>query len=244
MKTPSSRSQDGFSLVEMAIVLVIVGLLLGGLMMTLGAQQKVQQAQETRRLLSQAREALFGFAMQTGRLPCPADPALASGVALAGLEQDDTPTGCSGGQTGVLPWATLGLPETDAWGRRFTYRVSASMSRDAWNPADCVPPTAPTAPTVFALCSVADNDVDTTAAPPVSLASDVPAVIVSHGPNGFGASLPTGAVLGGATGGELSNSDGDALFVDGEPTDAYDDMITWLSTPVLMNRMVQSGRLP
>jgi prepilin-type N-terminal cleavage/methylation domain-containing protein len=66
------RGTGGFSLTEMAVVLVIVGLLVGGMMMPLSAQTEFRQRQDTERYLADAREALLGFAIANERLPCPA----------------------------------------------------------------------------------------------------------------------------------------------------------------------------
>src|SRR6266571_3407425 len=62
----------GFTLVELAVVLAIVGLLLGSLMYTLSAQVEQRNFEETRRRLEQARELVLAFAIVNGRLPCPA----------------------------------------------------------------------------------------------------------------------------------------------------------------------------
>ncbi len=53
----------GFTLVEMAIVLVIVGLLLGGLLMPLSAQVEQRRIGETQKALDEIKEALVGFAI-------------------------------------------------------------------------------------------------------------------------------------------------------------------------------------
>lgn len=244
------RMQRGFSLVEVAVVVVIVGFLLAGLMTMLAAQQAAQRSQENRRLMLQAKEALLGFVAINGRLPCPADPTSVSGTAGAGVERAPTATGCTGGTVGVLPWTSLGLPETDAWHRRFTYRVSAFFARTvdptrAASQYGCAsaPPVAPTR-AAFALCTPGDNVVRATAGG-ADLVTDAPAVLVSHGPNGWNAFLPTGSAMA-ASGDadETENGNGDAIFVDKTPTDAYDDATDWLAAPVVMNRAVQSGRLP
>ena len=52
----------GFTLVEIAIVLVIVGLLIGGLLTPLAAQLEQRRGSETQKALDEAKEALFGFA--------------------------------------------------------------------------------------------------------------------------------------------------------------------------------------
>ncbi len=222
------RHHRGFSLVEMAVALLIVGLLLGGLLGTVGALEKRQRSTGTEAQLEEARDALMAFAVANRRLPCPANPATPDTVAGAGLENAPTAAGCTGGASGVLPWATLGLPAGDAWGRRFTYRVSLGFARTA--PA-------------FDLASVGDNVIRNAAG--VVLASAVPAVVVSHGENARGSRGPGGAAApAGADLREQENADGDADFVLESPTDTYDDQVSWLPTPVLAYRMLQAGALP
>ncbi|WP_434513562.1 type II secretion system protein [Dechloromonas sp. ARDL1] len=52
-------SASGFSLVEMAIVLIVFALLAGGMMISLGTQQDIQRTNEVRRQLAEIREALL-----------------------------------------------------------------------------------------------------------------------------------------------------------------------------------------
>lgn len=63
--TPNSYRQaphrDGFTLVEMAIVLLIVTLLLTGLVPTISSQIEQRQRNETRKQLDDIRDALLGF---------------------------------------------------------------------------------------------------------------------------------------------------------------------------------------
>lgn len=223
--TARFRRQRGLSLIEMAVALVIVGFLLGGVVGTVGALQSRQRFTSTQAQLEEIRDALIAFAAVNRRLPCPADPTVADTTAGAGLERAANAGGCVGGSSGVVPWATLGLPETDAWGRRFGYRVSANFARTA--PA-------------FDLASVADNVVRNGSA--VVLASAVPAVIVSHGANARGSYGPGGAASpAGGDARELENGDGDADFVLDVPGDAYDDLVQWVPMTVLAYRMLQSG---
>ena len=63
----SSQIQVGFTLVEMAIVLVIVSLLLTGLVPTISSQIDQRQRNETRKQLDDIRDALLGFAITYGR---------------------------------------------------------------------------------------------------------------------------------------------------------------------------------
>lgn len=249
IRSPASP-QQGFTLVEIAIVLMIVGLLLGGMLVPLSAQMEQQKISTTEKQLTEARDALIGYALANGQLPCPADPATATGQANAGIARTPPCTGAN--SAGVLPWATLGIGETDAWGNRFTYRVSSDFT-DALGTTfgkdpsgnNCVPSPAPTQAT-FALCTAGTLDV-LAAAGGTNVAVDVPAVIVSHGRNGKGAYTQQGAQQpASANTDEQENSDGSAdnNYVSHTPTPDYDDLVTWISNNILFNRMVEAGRLP
>lgn len=62
--------QRGFTLIEMAIVLVIVTILLGGLAIPLSAQIQARRIAETNRTLEEAREAILGYAMSNTTTTC------------------------------------------------------------------------------------------------------------------------------------------------------------------------------
>jgi prepilin-type N-terminal cleavage/methylation domain-containing protein len=131
-----SRHQRAFTLIEILIVLVIVGILIAmALALTRGISAGQKRSVTVNRLAA-ADAALVQFVMQSRRLPCPADGTVASGGANAGVEMRDAATQlCTlPNQTnGVLPWITLGLPEadaTDGWDRRFTFRVSPALAAD------------------------------------------------------------------------------------------------------------------
>ena len=235
----------GFSLVELAVSLAIIALLLAGALIPLSAQIDVRNGADTQRSMESIRDAVMGFAQANGRLPCPANGATPAGTVDtttwatavgAGAEQWDPANNRCYIPFGVVPWTSLGVAETDAWGRRFTYRVAPAfadaISLNTWQsrqnavpgtfPSQFAPftpspadqnPTCPSssppavAPYVlspapalssFALCSLGDIAVwtrgaaTTTAAP---LGTALPAVIISHGKNGFGAWQTTGIQL-------------------------------------------------
>lgn len=98
----------GFSLVELTVVLVVLGLVSILLVRFLMTANEEQREVAGRDLLTRADDALLAFAMVNGRLPCPA---------RAGGGTED----CSVGQLGTLPYATLGLPDANA--RRIRYGV-------------------------------------------------------------------------------------------------------------------------
>ena len=198
----------GFTLAEMAVAVVILAILLFGAMVPFSTQMDIRNVADTRRTMSSILDAIVGFAQANGRLPCPANGATATGLPGAGIEQLSG-NSCSA-TMGVVPWATLGTPETDAWGRRFSYRVSPvfadSAAASTWatstpaSPANqtqpCVPTPPPAAPTTFALCTLGDIALFTRAASASApIGSALPLVFISHGKNGHGAWQITGVRL-------------------------------------------------
>ncbi|MBK9572503.1 MAG: prepilin-type N-terminal cleavage/methylation domain-containing protein [Rhodoferax sp.] len=139
----------GFTLIEMAIALLIMGLLLGGGLTVLSAQIEQQRFKDTERLLVEAREAVIGFALANGRMPCPAsatsagresfctNAAGACGAAIVPPPAAVPAHGrCTNPNDGFLPASTLGFSPVDpagyamdAWGlpqNRLHYAVTAS----------------------------------------------------------------------------------------------------------------------
>ena len=212
----------GFTLTEMAVVLAILALLIGGMILPLSAQQDLRHNAETRKLLSDVADALHGFAASHSAsdgkpyLPCPDT----DGDGVENPPDRSTGNACTLPE-GSLPWATLGLGRQDAWGNTLRYRVSAAFSNSA---------------TGFTLLTPGDLRVCASSTCAVVLGSGLPAVVVSPGKNGAG--TPAGAD-------ELENVDGDADFVQRDAGAAgFDDLLVWLPPSLLTQRMVAAGRLP
>jgi prepilin-type N-terminal cleavage/methylation domain-containing protein len=229
--------QRGFSLVEIAIVLVIVGLMIGGLLTPLTVQMEQRRVADTRRMLEEAKEALVGYAVRHGHLPCPA-------ISAANGEEDRSGYRCTDERRdGFLPWATLGLPKLDAWNRLYRYSVTPAFA-DSGQRFKLITPRDITVYTRDAAGALAY------AAP----AQDIPAVIVSHGANGAGGYSELGvAVAGGGARNddERSNAQSDVNFVarpsSGNPAQQggeFDDIVVWVSPNILFNRMVAAQVLP
>lgn len=111
---------NGFSLIEMAVVLMILGLLLSLFLMPLAASIENERRNETRDRMEEIKEALIGYAIVNGRLPCPDSN-------NDGLEN----SGCaalSSTSTGQLPWLNLGIDGHDSWGRYYAYAVSTNFT--------------------------------------------------------------------------------------------------------------------
>src|SRR4051812_38954815 len=114
MKTILAQKDRGFTLIEIAIVLLIIGLSMGMLLPMSANFIEAQKRQTVRSMLSVVDAALVNFVVQNRRLPCPADGTISSGVANAGVETLVVATGICNPATeinGVVPWASLGISE-------------------------------------------------------------------------------------------------------------------------------------
>ncbi len=125
-------SSRGFSLLEIAIVMVIIGILLTTIGVPLASQVQARRSDETRKILEEAKDAVLGFTVANARLPCPATATslgqesfcVAATGTCAGSETTTIQThgNCSNFYNGFLPSAALGLSGLDSQG----------FLRDAW----------------------------------------------------------------------------------------------------------------
>ncbi len=248
-----SLASHGFTLIELAIVLFIVSLLLGGLLMPYATSVEQREREDTAEALEDIKEALYGHALVNGYLPCPdceTGQACAAGTPDDGIE-DRNGNLCSvtlsaqNTYTGNLPWATLGVPQFDAWEKPFTYSVTDTFSNDA------VP---------FTLTDTGTIDIlDQDGAATARIAQSIPAIVVSHGKDHYVPAQSADQVenyerdanIYGTTNSILTAYSGDNagefVFTDyrllGGNID-YDDMMIWISPFVLKNRMIAAGQLP
>jgi prepilin-type N-terminal cleavage/methylation domain-containing protein len=234
----TARQGAGFSLVEMAIVLVIVGLMLGGLLMPLSMQMEQRRIGETQKAMDDIREALTGFALRNGYLPCPA-------ISNSNGLEDRTGSGCTDGRrVGYVPWATLGVSKLDSWNHLFRYSVTPAFTDSN---------------AFFSLTTARDITVFTRGVNGELLEStapnDVPALVMSFGKNGFRATSDQGIVQADNVSGnqdERDNAGGEGTrFISRPASDAdtsaggqFDDIVSWISPNILYNRMVLAQKLP
>ena len=136
-------NDKGFSLVEIAVVMVILSVLLAIVAVPITTQLNQRRLAETQRLLDLAQQALIGYAAANGRLPCPAtDGTIIGAVNSFGDERFAAGGSAATGQceywTGFLPAVALGLSPLDsqgfmidAWGlqqNRIRYAVWGSTA--------------------------------------------------------------------------------------------------------------------
>ncbi|MDP2825978.1 MAG: type II secretion system protein [Sulfuritalea sp.] len=246
---PESRgapilAQRGFTLVELAIVLFIVTLLLGGMLLPLSAQQDIRARQETEKVLGETRDALLGYVVVNGRLPCPDTDADGAENGSAGA--------CTA-QEGDFPYQTVGTTQSDGWGYRLRYRVSSAFS------------------STISLSSAGDITVITRGDNPATvgttetksannLVTTAPAVILAVGKNGFGgrpAAGGTATPVPAINADEVRNNSGSTKVnrnptsvqatcsdtAEGSPFCEFDDQLVWLSSNTIFNRLVAAGKL-
>lgn len=260
---PVRRREDAFTLVELAVVLMIVALLLSTLMYTLSAQSDQRAREQTQRTLEQAREALIGFAIANGRLPCPAS------AASNGVEAPNGGGDCSNYNDGFLPAVTLGFQPTDAagyavdaWNNRIRYALARNLNPGTCtvphftvrttlkqNGMSCLPSTTEllickstqVGPPVPGSCGTASNAVTNT--------GTVVAIVFSPGKN-FSLAQTAAAANALNNFDEAANLNGDTVYImhTPAPTGAnggeYDDQMVWIPVGVLYGRMASAGVLP
>jgi len=261
----------GFSLVEMAVVLIILGFVLGALLLPLQAQRNQLFQSQTENTLALAKRTLLGYAQTHGRLPCPAT------AASTGIEQPIGGTAACTQAVGFLPAATLGIQPADAqgfaldgWNNRIRYAVTQSSAGGAATP-DFTTNIADNAATplvneadgmnVVGMSNLAPDlrvcassvgitaTVCSAAVPETNyLINNAVAVIYSIGATG------NQAIGGADETANLNDADAngivdDGVFVSHEPRSAadvngeFDHIVTWISPYVLYNAMIEAGQL-
>lgn len=258
--------QRGFSLLEMAIVLLILGLLVGGLIQPFNSQIDISRTKDTEARLNTIQEALNGFIATNGRLPCPAT------AASGGNEAPIGGGACTVPMTGFIPGVLLGLSPLDAsgrvldaWGQPIRYAV-------AYNPAAGISSWITTTdgikinsnltdfgglpaatPGFIKVCRSATGIVAPAYPAPGScgpainaLVNDAIAVVYSTGPNA--SAIATGSD-------EAANPNAivataDYVFVSharsqsSAPNGEFDDIVMWIPRSIFISKLLAAGRLP
>lgn len=214
----SPGQQKGFSLLELAIVLAILGILLSGILIAVSETTENTRRSQTRQQLDNILDAVYGFAQASGRLPCPA-------IAASNGQEN-----CSSSH-GFVPSATIGISGsinddgllTDAWGFPIRYSVFSPLTTEGG-----LASTFPIDPDNQML--IIDSGTDT-------ITDKAAVVIVSTGANG-GTTPPVPSDE------EENINETDIFISTGYSEENFDDIIIWMSPYILYNRLVSAGRLP
>lgn len=233
------KSSKGFNLIEMAIVLLIISALLGGLLVSIGSTREINNRNAAETTMEDISEALYGFAQATGRLPCPATPT------SAGVE-DPVGGGNCARDYGFVPAATLGLSGPvngdsllmDDWLNPYRYSVSSALG-NSYTTANFG------GLTIAQLANSADLRVCSAPDCATVLANNLPAVIISLGANW--ASFTSAEEV--ENSGERTVSGyrlpDDTDFVStGYNETLFDDLLNWVSPNILVSRLIAAGQRP
>jgi prepilin-type N-terminal cleavage/methylation domain-containing protein len=248
--------ERGFSLVELSVVILIIGIV-----MTMGigawtANLENQALAATAQRQTAIRDALAGYLRRNGRLPCPDNDFTAPDGIENRTTANDPTTACAT-RFGILPYVTLGLARDavrDGWGNFFSYHVSNNANAPAasgnWSDNRDWTTSANFRPGNTGTLTLNDRN-GVTVTP---LATNVVAVIVSHGRNGFGAYSIGGtrSTLPAAGTDELDNTNGtadttyfrrDATTSDAAAGGAFDDQVMSLTANDLLEPLFRDGSL-
>jgi prepilin-type N-terminal cleavage/methylation domain-containing protein len=237
------RQHSGFSLMELAIVLMIIGTLMSGVLVAVSQTAESARVTNARAQLREIEEALYGFAVAYGRLPCPATNASSP----ANYEDTACP------EHGFVPSGTLGLYGSanddgllvDPWKNPIRYSLITTATADNPDFSD-----AADIKTFFNNDFIASGGMFSICETSACVAADkladtVPAVILSLGANWSTYSSADEVLNAGdqAMSGYPIKDDFD--FVSRTYSeDNFDDQIVWLSPYVVFGRLVEAGQLP
>ena len=209
------RNNRGFSLIEMAIVMVIIGVLAGGGVSLIGILTKRKARTETIDYLKHAQAALISFADINGRLPW-------ADTSGDGAEN-------SGAATGSLPYQTLKLSPTDPYKRTLGYELNANLGTNLT--ASC-----------NALRSGLSGGPDVVDADGAAASFPIAAILISAGTmdadsdgNVFD-DVTTGTHLG-------DNTDGNPNYIRHPSVDTYDDLVVYLGENELYGEICEYLKL-
>lgn len=215
IKIMKNKSSSGFSLLEVSIMLIILGVIATGAFSFIAIEIRKQSIVTTNKKLDVIEDALLTYLAVNGRLPCPASPwQISSNTTFAEESRvDSDTTACESTAStsimnngehylGAVPVRTLGISEEymfDAWGNRISYAVQRAFVNDTSTNSLCIPDGKDAAnnSNIQYLCFKGQSQAGTTlqiSDASGNLLSNPVYVLISHGENGNGAFLNSGDV--------------------------------------------------
>jgi prepilin-type N-terminal cleavage/methylation domain-containing protein len=208
---PHIKNNQGFSLIEIAIVMVIIGLLAGaGLSVMRNLTQRKVRA-ETLDYMEGVKQAVISHAVINGRLPW--------------ADTDNDGMENTNATVGSLPYTTLNVTPTDSFKRVLGYELNSTLYTDRttscgslriWNPSSGNRP------------ELVDTDGSSTA-------FSVAAVLIS---SGKGDADGNGNVLDRITGSpQGNNANGNPNYIRSPPLSTFDDLVVFVGGSELYMQM-------
>ena len=258
------KQQTGFSLVELAVVIVIIGLLATMGISALNVQQANGAITATKKNQETIKDALIGYLGKNKHLPCPATDEL-GGIDLAARNSGTSPPNCKT-SFGLVPYAELGLPRSvalDGWDNFYNYAVSPQWTASLNTSGINVGSTTSNPANAFNAGNIGTIQVKTRLPanqnPPANLSTAVVALI-SSGINGFGAYTIKGTQRSAPTSAdEASNAIAPSSLPLASLTltnlfqreftekdagyGAFDDVVLWISPNDLITPLIKDGSM-
>jgi len=260
----TNNNIKGFTLIEVAIVMLIVTFLIGSALMPLRAQRESANIQQAREELKVIGDALYGFAITNGHLPCPAIPGLGNNGGAG--------TDCNSFH-GFVPSVGLGITGKtncdglmiDPWGNPYRYSITnTDAGFVVGGGADFVrtgeiqgesqsPNNLSTLTPDFRICSDVSNACNGATIPVRVVADNVVAAWFSMGSQWQNPSTPENQNAGEATvnstcGLPAYNISNDTFFYSSNRIETganrFDDIMFWMSPNILYAKMLAAGQLP
>jgi prepilin-type N-terminal cleavage/methylation domain-containing protein len=203
----------GFTLIEIAIVMVVIGILAGGGAFVMGMMTDRKARNESVDYLHQAEQALLSYASTQGILP------------QASADTDGTTTDGDGQADGYFPYLDLKLKPTDFYKRVLKYELNPNLDSDLQSTCSALKAGLSGGP------EVVDGDGS-------SSAFSVAAVLVSAGPRDGDADgdvfddVPAGSHQG-------DNTDGNPNYIRFPPGDTFDDLVAYIGEHELYSELCE-----
>jgi len=202
MKAPllPSLNKHGFTLIEIAIVMVIIGLLAGGGVSIMGMLTQRKARNETIDYLKETKEALLTYVTINGKLPW--------------ADTDGDGNQNNNATSGTLPYLDLMVRPSDPYKRVLRYGINSNLGTD--KPTTC-------SALKIGLSSgprVVDGDGAATS-------FYIAAILISSGPMDLDSD---GDVFDAITSGSYQgdNTDGTPNYIRHTPIDTFDDLVVYI----------------
>ena len=259
------KHQHGFTLIEVAVVFVIISVLLAASIYPLTSQRESAHIVSSKKQLDEIQEAIYGFAVSQGRIPCPTLPDN-GGIALP-VNPATPPTAATNCQSyhGFVPSTTLGISGSvncdglliDAWGQPYRYSVTDNDADgngydDFITPGEIRLVGAANLNPDLQVCRNLDVNCPVSGAVDI-VSTNAVAVIYSLGKPRDTSNLDEDENAGEAT---IASQCGLADYATANNTffyaaerreqagEEFDDILIWISPNILYSKLLQAGQLP